>query len=111
MSEAGSEWSARETAALVDAYIWMWLNDRSGRKIVKAHLVRQLQAGPLEGRSKQSIEFKLRNVSAIFQDFKIPFVAGYVPALNASDDLKEAVSASFGRLASLLEGLSPRMWG
>lgn len=111
MSEAGTEWSARETSALVDAYIWMWLNDRAGRKIVKAHLVRQLQAGPLAGRSKQSIEFKLRNVSAVFQDFNAPFVVGYVPATNASDDLKEAVAASFGRLAGLLEGASPRMWG
>jgi len=111
MSEAGSEWSAHETAALVDSYIWMWLNDRAGRSIVKAHLVRQLQAGPLAGRSKQSIEYKLRNVSAVFQDLNIPFVVGYVPATNASDDMKEVVAAAFGRLAGLLEGSSPRMWG
>ena len=111
MSEAGTEWSGAETASLVDAYVWMWLNDRAGRKITKAHLVRQLQRGPLTGRSKQSIEFKLRNVSAIFQEQKMPFVVGYVPATNASDDLKEAVSSCFGRLGSMLEGASPRMWG
>ncbi len=27
MSKPGSDWTPSETSALVDAYIWMWLND------------------------------------------------------------------------------------
>lgn len=111
MSKPGSEWTSNETFALVDAYVWMWLNDQAGRKYVKAHLVRSLLAGPVAGRTKQSIEYKLRNVSKVFADLRLPHVEGYVPADNASEDLKEFVQLAFGRLASRLEADSPRMWG
>jgi 5-methylcytosine-specific restriction enzyme A len=111
MSEPGSDWTAKETTALVDAYVWMWMSDRAERSFVKAHLVRSLMAGPVAGRSKQSIEYKLRNVSKVFADLKLPHVEGYVPADNASEDLREFVQLAFGRLASRLEADSPRMWG
>ncbi len=111
MSEPGSEWTPIETAALVDAYVWMWMNDRAGRSFVKAHLVRALMAGPAAGRTKQSIEYKLRNVSKVFADLKLPYVIGYLPLDNASDDIEEFVKLTFGRLASRLEADSPRMWG
>jgi 5-methylcytosine-specific restriction protein A len=111
MSKPGTEWTSNETAALVDAYMWMWLNDQAGRKYVKAHLVRSLIAGPAAGRTKQSVEYKLRNVSKVFVDLGLPFVKGYVPADNASEDIKEFAHLAFGRLASRLEAASPRMWG
>lgn len=111
MSEPGSDWTPNETAALIDAYIWMWMNDRAERSFVKAHLVRSLMTGPVAGRSKQSIEYKLRNVSKVFAALKLPHVEGYVPADNASDDLAEYIQVAFGRLASRLESDSPRMWG
>lgn len=69
MSEPGSEWTPSETVALIDAYIWMWLSDRAERTFVKAYLVRSLIAGPIAGRSKQSIEYKLRNVSIRLMGF------------------------------------------
>lgn len=87
------------------------MNDRAERSFVKAHLVRSLMAGPAAGRSKQSVEYKLRNVSKVFADLKLPHVEGYVPADNASEDLMEFVQLAFGRLASRLESDSPRMWG
>jgi len=111
MNEPGSDWTAAETIALVDAYIWMWMNDRAGRAFVKAHLVRGLMAGPAAGRSKQSIEYKFRNVSKVFADLKLPHVEGYVPADKTSDDIKEYLQLAFGRLASRLEADSPRLWG
>jgi hypothetical protein len=111
MSKPGTEWTTSETAALVDAYVWMWLNDRAGRKYVKAHLVRSLMAGPVAGRSKQAVEYKLRNVSKVFTTLGLPFVKGYVPADNVSDDMEEFAHLAFGRLASRLEAASPRMWG
>lgn len=111
MSKPGAGWTSNETAALVDAYVWMWLNDQAGRKYAKAHLVRSLMAGPVAGRTKQSVEYKLRNVSKVFVDFGLPFVKGYVPADNASDDIRRFVQLAFGRLASRQEADSPRMWG
>jgi hypothetical protein len=68
-------------------------------------------AGPAAGRSKQAIEYKLRNVSKVFTDLSLPFVKGYVSADNVSDDIKEFVQLAFGRLASRQEADSPRMWG
>jgi hypothetical protein len=97
--------------ALVDACIWMWMNDRAERSFVKAHLVRSLMAGSASGRSKQAVEYKLRNVSKIFVDLKLPYVEGYVPADNANEDLRGFIQLAFGRLASRLESDSPRMWG
>ena len=111
MSKPGSDWTPNETASLVDAYIWMWLNDQAGRECVKAHLVRSLMAGPAAGRSKQAIEYKLHNISKVFVGLGLPFVKGYVPADNASEDIKEFAHLAFGRLASRLEAESPRMWG
>ena len=111
MSKHGTDWNTNETAALVDAYVWMWLNDLASRKYVKAHVVRSLMAGPAAGRSKQAIEYKLRNVSKVFFGLGLPFVKGYVPADNASEDIKEFAHLAFGRLASRLEAASPRMWG
>ncbi len=111
MSEPGTDWTPNETASLVNAYLWMWLNDRAERTFIKAHLVRALMAGPVSGRTKQSIEYKLRNVSKVFADLELPYVKGYLPLDNASDDLKECVLLAFGRLASRLEAGSPRMWG
>ena len=111
MSDPGTDWTPLETAALVDAYLWMWMNDRAQRTFIKAHLVRVLMAGPVSGRSRPSIEYKFRNVSKVFEDMKIPYVDGYVPADNASDDIREVVQLAFGRLASRLEADSPRLWG
>jgi hypothetical protein len=68
-------------------------------------------AGPVSGLSKQSIEYKLRNVSKIFVYLKLPHVEGYVPADNAIEDLREFVQLAFGRLASRPKADSPRMWG
>jgi hypothetical protein len=68
-------------------------------------------AGPAAGRSKQAIEYKLRNISKVFVGLSLPFVKGYVPADNASDDIKEFAEPAFGRLASRQEADSPRMWG
>ncbi len=87
------------------------MNDRAERSFVKAKLVRSLMAGPASGRSKQAVEYKLRNVSKIFVDLRLPHVEGYVPADNASEDLREFVQLAVGRLASGLESDSPRMWG
>ncbi len=74
-------------------------------------MVRSLMAGPVAGRSKQAIEYKLRNVSKVFVGLGLPFVKGYVPADNSSEDIREFAHLSFGRLASRLEAESPRMWG
>ena len=111
MSDPGTDWTPLETAALVDAYLWMWMNDRAQRTFIKAHLVRTLMAGPVSGRSRPSIEYKFRNVSKVFEDMNIAYVDGYVPADNASDDIREFVQLAFGRLASRLEADSPRLWG
>ena len=87
------------------------MNDRAERSFAKAHLVRSLMAGPASGRSKQEIEYKLRNVSKLFVDLKLAHVEGYVHADNSSEQLREFVQFAFGRLASRLESDSPQMCG
>ena len=72
---------------------------------VKAHFIFSLMAGPAAGRSKQAIEYKLRNVSQVFIGLGLPFVKAYVPADNACEDIKEFAHLAFCRLASRLERL------
>ena len=67
----------------------------SGR-VVKAERNRALRK--LIGRSRSSIEYKHRNISAVMAAFGLPFIRGYKPAVNYQASLFEAVEARISKL-------------
>jgi hypothetical protein len=95
-------WNADENHAVVAAYFAMLDDERSGRDYSKTTVRRQLMAGALARRSKGSIEFKLQNISAVLDDYSLPWIDGYKPRRNYQADLEAEVMT-----AARMHGLEP----
>ena len=90
--QQGQHWNSLECDALVAAYFQMLLNDTRREPYVKSQIIADLQRGALRARSRPSIEYKFRNVSAVLQARGLPVLGGYVPAGNVQRLLAERVS-------------------
>lgn len=82
-------WTDEENEAIVADYFSMLMDDLAGRPYSKAEHNRQLQN--IIGRSRASIEFKHRNISAVLQGLGQPWIDGYIPAANFQTSLIDAV--------------------
>lgn len=63
--KSSSDWSDVEIQAAVDAYLKMLEHEQSGQKFVKTEENRILREGPLAGRTKGSVEFRMQNISTV----------------------------------------------
>jgi len=73
----------------VQAYLGMLHAELKGEAYNKAEVNRQLRDGPLVGRTKASVEFRMQNISAALYELKMPYIAGYLPARNIGSAVKE----------------------
>lgn len=73
----------------VQAYLLMLRLELNGEPYSKAEENRQLREGPLAGRTKASVEFRMQNISAALNELKMPYIAGYLPARNIGSSVKE----------------------
>lgn len=78
---AGDSWSRLEVEACVADYLRMLTLELNGQHYSKAEHVRAL-IPKLDDRSKQSIEFKHANISAIMIALGYPYIDGYKPRGN-----------------------------
>jgi hypothetical protein len=65
---------------------------RGPGKVTKATMIRDFGRDFAPTRSRQSIEFKLRNVSAARVALGLAWLPGFVPATNASNDIAAAIA-------------------
>jgi 5-methylcytosine-specific restriction protein A len=86
-------WNDAELTSAVQAYLGMLYAELSGEAYSKADVNRQLREGPLAGRTKASIEFRMQNISAALYELKMPRIAGYLPARNIGSSVKEKMIA------------------
>ena len=86
-------WSDAELAATIKAYLQMLHAELNGVRYNKAAVNRELRAGPLTGRTKGSIEFRMQNISAALYELKMPYIAGYLPARNIGPTVKAKMVA------------------
>lgn len=86
-------WSDAELACTIKAYLKMLYAELNGFANNKAAVNRELRAGPLAGRTKASIEFRMQNISAALYELKMPYIAGYLPARNIGSSVKEKMIA------------------
>lgn len=93
VSEKSGEvkWSDAEYKATVEAYLWMLEQERNGKPYNKSHVSKELRDGPLVARSKPSVEFRMRNISAVMEELCLPRIKGYLPASNIGREGKEKV--------------------
>lgn len=86
---SASSWSNEELMSAVQAYLLMLRLELKGEPYSKAEANRQLRDGPLAGRTKASVEFRMQNISAALYELKMPYIAGYLPARNIGSSVKE----------------------
>lgn len=73
------DWSTEEIDACFYAYLDMYRAQQAHQSFVKAEIVRMLLAGPLQQRTKGSIERRFQNYSHMFESRGLEWVKGYVP--------------------------------
>lgn len=86
----GYNWDWFECEAVVTDYFAMMELELRGEKYNKSHHRRELGA-KLNSRTEGSIEFKHQNISAILIELGYPYIAGYKPAFNYQQQLKDVV--------------------
>lgn len=88
-----NDWSAFENEAIVADYFAMLVKALGGDPLNKAEHNRNIRQAFLPTRSKGSIEFKHRNISAVLFELGYDYLDGYRPAFNIQASLREAVEA------------------
>ena len=100
-------WSPEEVAATVADYFAMLGYELRGEQYNKSDYNRRLQE-VLPRRSREAIEFKRANISAILIELGFPYIDGYKPRGNYQRLLRDEVSAQLegdARLARAAEAV------
>ena len=87
---ATGPWTDDENDLIVADYFAMLAADLAGRPYVKAEHNRRLRTRL--SRSRPSIEFKHRNISAVLKGLGETWLTGYLPAFNVQMSLADAVA-------------------
>ena len=87
---ATGPWTDEENDLIVADYFAMLAADLAGRPFVKAEHNRRLRSRI--DRSRPSIEFKHRNISAVLKGLGESWLPGYLPAFNVQTSLADAVA-------------------
>lgn len=90
-AKTNSDWSDLEIQAAVDAYLSMLQRELSGLKVNKAHENRLLREGPLAGRTKGSVEFRMQNISTVLVEMNRDRINGYKPAKNVGANVVSSI--------------------
>lgn len=88
---ATPQWTEVEYKATVEAYLWMLEQERNGKPYNKSEVNKTLREGALAARSKPSVEFRMRNISAVLEELCLPWIKGYVPAGNIRGEGKDKI--------------------
>jgi len=90
-SEPSAHWTDAEYKATVEAYLWMLGQEQHGSTYNKSKVNSDLRSGPLAARTKPSVEFRMRNISAVLEDLCLPWIKGYLPAGNVRGEGREKI--------------------
>jgi hypothetical protein len=83
-------WSNLEVELIVADYFLMLQKELTGKRLNKSEHNRNLR-NHLNSRSKQSVEYKHRNISAILIHLGQPYIKGYLPSYNYQRALESEV--------------------
>ena len=83
-------WTDKENDLIVADYFAMLADELAGRRPIKAEHNRRLRIQI--DRSRPSIEFKHRNISAVLKGLGETWLTGYLPAFNIQMSLADAVA-------------------
>ncbi|AZF38888.1 hypothetical protein C4J88_4134 [Pseudomonas sp. R4-39-08] len=80
-------WSDEELEASVDAYLKMLRLEDAGQPYKKSVEHELLRAGALGARSSASVDYRMRNISAVFETLNQKPIAGYTAANNVGSGI------------------------
>ncbi|WP_419735642.1 HNH endonuclease [Pseudomonas sp. COR18] len=91
-------WSNEELLASVEAYRLMAQKQESGVSYSKKQVYEELAAR--FDRTAKAFEYRMQNISAVFDELGLPWIPGLKPAVNVGSDMK-------ARLVQLIQGETP----
>lgn len=86
-----TDWNDAELAAAVEAYLKMLAWEKNGQPFNKALENRLLREGPVAGRAKGSIEFRMQNISTVLVRMGWDRIEGYKPAKNVGTGVEQRI--------------------
>lgn len=106
-TKIGTPWSDDELNAIVADYFVMLAADLARAPYTKA----RHSAALMEriGRTRQSVEFKHQNISAVLDELGLPWIPGYKPKRNYQNAIFDAIDRHLTRHPGLLETSPPHM--
>jgi len=90
-SRHGKKWSQQELEIALNAYIYMLQLEANNIPFSIEEMSRFLTNGPLNGRNAASVRYRMRNISYIFQERKIPILKRYSPASQVGSQIKDKI--------------------
>jgi 5-methylcytosine-specific restriction protein A len=91
------DWSYLEIQAAVDSYTRILEREQHGEKVNKAYENSMLRGQILHTRTHGSVEFRMRNISAVFADLGRQWVKGYSPAKNVGSNVRNKILHALGQ--------------
>jgi len=84
------KWTDQELRSSIEAYFKMYSFEKAKTPYTKAELNRQLQK-VLPNRNAKSIDRRWRNISAVLDNNKYPFVSGLKPSFHVGSAVEERI--------------------
>ncbi len=106
MDRAQTRWSTDEIRLAVLAYLELWEAVESDSSTSKRRFVDDLSIRL--GRSRQSVEYRFRNISAVLDNAGESFMSGYVPAKNAGSQVEMAIRECLDMRRQIPRSPTPR---
>ncbi|WP_397458369.1 HNH endonuclease [Pseudomonas asplenii] len=91
-------WSNEELLASLEAYRLMARKQEAGIKYSKKQVYEELAAR--FDRTAKAFEYRMQNISAVFDELGLPWIPGLKPAVNVGSEMKI-------RLVQLIQGKTP----
>jgi hypothetical protein len=86
-----AEWSEVELRATIEAYLTMLGHQERGEPYSKTQFRRDLVKGPLRARNEGSVEYRMRNISAVLDHHDRATLKGYIPAANVGEKVSDVI--------------------
>jgi len=91
ITKDNTDWDDAELAAAVEAYLKMLAREKKGLPFNKALENRRLREGPIAGRAKGSVEFRMLNISTVLIRMGLEPIKGFKPAKNVGSGVEQRI--------------------
>jgi hypothetical protein len=85
------KWTEEEITASVDAYVEMLKKEITGKPYRKTEYNAKLRKNHLNNRTKASVELRMQNISAVFDELGLVWIKGYKPRKHVGSKVKQMI--------------------